>query len=188
MISLLFYYANFESSSIINSVPYEFIISVSAIFIALLALSVTIWQGILIRKHNRLSVKPILNIDYNFSAHIGDIGIYLINKGIGPAVIIDYKVFVDDILLECDYTEIWHKAAPLLRINEPWVTSHFLEPGEGINAGDKLGILIIKKESMDPAKLLKFISSVKRLMIKIEYESIYHEKNNVMSEGKYIKP
>lgn len=53
--------------------------------VALAALVVAVWQGFLTRKHNRLSVKPLLRFDC-YAAR-GPIEIVLTNKGTGPAIL-----------------------------------------------------------------------------------------------------
>ena len=75
---------------------FELIISISAIFIALSSLIVAIWQNILTRKHNKLSVKPLICIDYHFTDDEELNGIYLDNTGLGPAIIKSFRVFIDE--------------------------------------------------------------------------------------------
>lgn len=69
----------------------NFIVSISAIFIALASLAVTIWQGIITRKHNILSVKPIPDILIsNFENRIA---VSLENKGTGALIIKSFKAY-----------------------------------------------------------------------------------------------
>lgn len=68
------------------------IISVSAIIIALASFIVTIWQGIISRKHYRLSVKPIPDILLsNFEDRIT---VNLENKGTGPFIMKSFRAYV----------------------------------------------------------------------------------------------
>jgi hypothetical protein len=46
----------------------DHILSISAIVIALASICVTLWKGSEIRKHNRLSVLPKIQIAYSTSA------------------------------------------------------------------------------------------------------------------------
>jgi hypothetical protein len=55
--------------------------------IALSALGLAIWQGMVQRLHNRLSVKPHLVFHRNVQNDSPQIAILLTNSGIGPAVI-----------------------------------------------------------------------------------------------------
>ena len=74
----------------------------ASMFVALCALVATIWQSSVIRKHNRLSVKPALNIthkdypalnitqnDYN-DKNQTTVEYHLSNLGVGPAIIKDF--------------------------------------------------------------------------------------------------
>jgi hypothetical protein len=69
----------------------NFIVSISAIFIALASLAVTIWQGIITRKHNILSVKPIPDI--LISNFENKIAVTLENKGTGALIIKSFRAY-----------------------------------------------------------------------------------------------
>jgi hypothetical protein len=72
----------------------NFIVSLSAIIIALASLAVTIWQGIITRNHNILSVKPIPDIlTSNFENRIA---VTLENNGTGPLIIKTFKAIIDN--------------------------------------------------------------------------------------------
>ena len=62
----------------------------AAIVIAICAMLTSVWQGYEIRKHNRLSTKPI--IIYEWEAKEGQkSGIYIQNNGLGPAILTDIE-------------------------------------------------------------------------------------------------
>ena len=68
----------------------NFILSLSAIFIA--SLAATIWQAKITREHNKLSVKPIPDIlTSNFENRIT---ITLENNGTGPLIIKTFKAII----------------------------------------------------------------------------------------------
>src|SRR5688572_25280527 len=71
--------------------------AMSAVFIALLALTVTIWQAALTRRHNRLSVRPHLRIDWLVSDEGTDekVSVVLSNNGLGPAIIKRFQWKID---------------------------------------------------------------------------------------------
>ena len=72
----------------------NFIVAISAITIALASLIVTIWQGIVTRKHNILSVKPIPDIlTSNFE---NKIAVTLENNGTGPLIIKTFRAIVGE--------------------------------------------------------------------------------------------
>lgn len=67
--------------------------------IALCALFLTIWQLSVQRSHNKVSVKPHLFVfrDKDRFNNEGKITVYLINNGLGPAYINDFKVYLDGV-------------------------------------------------------------------------------------------
>lgn len=71
---------------------YNLVISICAIIIALLSLVATIWNGIITRKHNRLSIKPFPDI--LISNYEDKIAVTLENKGTGPLIIKSFRAFV----------------------------------------------------------------------------------------------
>lgn len=64
------------------------------IIIALIALFVAIDQGYQTRKHNKLSVQPVVGIVFEYTAQ-GGAGWNYKNSGLGPAIIKDFEVKVD---------------------------------------------------------------------------------------------
>jgi hypothetical protein len=75
------------------------IVAVSAVLIAFSSLGVSIWQGFLTRKHNRLSVKPSLRVDRKTALNERP-GVILTNKGIETAVIKEITVYLDGNLVD----------------------------------------------------------------------------------------
>lgn len=71
------------------------IISILATSIAACALGISIYEGFSNRKHNRLSVKPLLRFHYTNTPDL-PVTVKLVNKGIGPAVIYYIDVLVHD--------------------------------------------------------------------------------------------
>jgi hypothetical protein len=65
---------------------------VSTGIIALCALGLTIWQAMLTRRHNRLSVKPYLTIWNDLDQEKHRYWIQLLNNGTGPALIKDFRI------------------------------------------------------------------------------------------------
>ncbi len=59
-----------------------------AVFIAILALFLTVWQSSMTRVHNELSVKPYINVTIEDTKN-KEISFQIENVGIGPAIIED---------------------------------------------------------------------------------------------------
>ena len=90
----------------------EQIVAISSLCVAALAFAVTLWQGYLTRKHNRLSVQPRLRV----SLQLGERpGIYLQNVGFGPAVIIDFLIALEgsDAVSAFDALDMLESPVPL---------------------------------------------------------------------------
>lgn len=68
------------------------VVETATLFIAICALFISVDQGLAARKHNRLSVFPILQF------HQSNVkpGLYLQNRGLGPAVLTDMEMRLDD--------------------------------------------------------------------------------------------
>lgn len=78
------------------------VISISSVVIAVCALFATIYQAHLSRRHNRLSVKPVLIVcDRREDQDIGcEFHFSIDNCGIGPAMVVDRYLLVDGVRFE----------------------------------------------------------------------------------------
>jgi hypothetical protein len=118
----------------------------------------TIWQGAIARKHNRLSVRPVLTL-YRREA---DGVIYVRNNGTGPAIVRSYELYSKDRRLALD----------ALNGIFPTVTDvPELTPGVAIAVGDSVelvkAVTFLEASHVRPMQDLRF---------RIAYESIYGEK------------
>jgi hypothetical protein len=143
---------------------------------ALLALILTIWQGILTRSHDRLSVKPLLSFTLatmNLENH--PVGIFLRNDGLGPAVIRKVSVF--------NGMKVASGKAALREIIIPIATEleimgqvqHFwVDPGYGLQAGSSIKMLWVYPGAAE----MQMIGLMAKINIRLEYESIYGDRMN----------
>lgn len=155
---------------------YQFITSVVAVFIALLALGLTIWQAHMTRQHNYKSVKPLLSFERYRDPMDPGFGIYLINCGLGPAIIIETKFFVDGKEINKDKINPWFHVLNLLKINVPNIQTGFYENDSVISPGARSTLLTIDKDT-DPTIENQFKLAIPRIGIEIYYESIYGVKD-----------
>jgi hypothetical protein len=95
--------------------------SIAASITAVASLFVSVWSGIETRRHNRLSVTPILQITKDFSEDANDYGLLLSNKGFGPSCKMKWELFVEEKLGEVKSLgkslEGLKKARDILEIN-----------------------------------------------------------------------
>uniref|UniRef100_A0A6M3LR80 Uncharacterized protein n=1 Tax=viral metagenome TaxID=1070528 RepID=A0A6M3LR80_9ZZZZ len=67
--------------------------AIAGVFIALIAIVISIWQVIVSRKHDLISVRPILSYSTFMNDEIGKYVITICNVGGGPAIIKDAAVY-----------------------------------------------------------------------------------------------
>ncbi|MFA6599322.1 MAG: hypothetical protein WCS69_16495 [Ignavibacteriaceae bacterium] len=165
----------------------ELLLGIIGTIIALSAVVTTVWQGILTRRHNRLSVKPILRIDRK--TVVGEkVSILLTNSGVGPAIICRVKFFVDGIVVEPDMMGTGNIA--LLKIGRDARKYRIFEifPEESFAAGEQQALF----ESIDEIGNALIMNETKeafdRISIEIEYTSVYEEKfkmNSIIKQDRF---
>ena len=82
--------------------------SISAMIIAIASIFISIWVGNIERKYFRLSVKPVIMIKHSFYEN-QSLKVKLINHGLGPATILESKLYFDgELLSESNYYQEKH--------------------------------------------------------------------------------
>jgi hypothetical protein len=152
----------------------EMIATIGTLVVAVAALGITVWQGWLMRKHNRLSVKPLLRIDRN--AILGfPFNIVLANVGTGPAIFREVKIFVDGELIVADRRPV---IETLVRIDlNPDDVKHFtIYPDEAFESGERHPLFQTNSTINGQLELARYDSAFSRVSFTIEYASIYGEQ------------
>ena len=139
-----------------------------ALFVALLSMTITVWEGLEFRAHNRLSVKPFLMLDRNIANTTNQAGqiierectLRLSNRGLGPAVI-------QSVVIEVAGRSFatWEEAF-IAAGSDQKITSRFtFDPGDVIDADyeNDLVTLVYERGKTD------------QLILRIDYSSIYEE-------------
>lgn len=148
-------------------------------FIALTALVVSIWQGIEMRKHNRLSVKPLFTFTRNFNKTTIIQGtdtipanlfqLYLSNNGTGPGIISEFKVYYKDQIVDKYSLSLWNqifeKSPGLVQVNQ----GAWYDPGDVVSVGERKSIVRVSWIDSD----------LKNIRVYIKYHSIYEEEYDV---------
>jgi len=151
------------------------IIGIAATVIALASLLLTAWAGYQTRLHDRLSVKPFLLRINNFVDGEPEYGILLCNKGIGPAIVKELRLFVDGKPVASDQYGGWGNARSQLGISGAW--NHCAGSSYcALSAGETLPLLAIKAKDQNEGRSLRLREAIARLDIVIVYESIYGER------------
>jgi len=149
------------------------IVSFSAIAIALASIFISTWQGTEIRKHNRLSVRPKLEIHFYINKQ--DFGYSLLNNGLGPANIIDNKIFISGKEVTSSGTSHWSKILlDSLKLNNIAISVSDIWPGATIKAGERRDLLNFDLTGFDSLQIDPMDIN-NGLAFKIKYESMYGE-------------
>lgn len=162
----------------INKNP-SLIVAVLALFISILALAASIFDGYKRRKHDRLSVQPLLEAKYEILDKC--VEVFIENVGVGIAKIIEYYILVDekqvDDLNEALLDLFREKAFPESTIKlERFSTPKFIRPNERI-------IIFFAYPSsekvFDNSQRHSFLELVKRFTVLVVFESIYKEIHKI---------
>ena len=154
------------------------VLGLTSILIAVCALILTVIQSIQNRKHNRLSVKPILEVNHH--RLFTERSIVIKNVGLGPAVINKCNLLIDGI--EREITEnIWDEF--LSTINLPKLKFQFysIAGHTTFEPGQMEKLLYINCSSLSNDILDEIDLNLKRISFIIKYRSVYNEKFEIES-------
>lgn len=154
----------------------ELIISTCSIIVATSAVGMSIWQTMMTRQHNKLSVCPHLSIDYDRRT-TADIAFILNSSGLGPSKLISYKWIVNNkefsVRSRQDYQDLF---------NVLGVSNHHVEfygPTIGRFVEQGFSSFLVKwpnSANNEVHNIIKQCLESHTVKIVIEYESIYGEK------------
>jgi hypothetical protein len=151
------------------------VIAICAAIIALLALGVSVWEGMESRKYNRLITRPHLRIDRVTIAGLPT-GITVTNDGVGPAIIRKFRVICDkkEIIVHNDEPPS-AIAAKRLGLNGPFNTCT-LKCGDSFAVGETKNLLVITHAPVDVDRIKDLRQNLRRIDFDINYESVYGEQ------------
>ena len=159
------------------------VVALAAVFIAgaagliaLASLGVAIWHGLLMRRHDRLSVRPHLSLS-SIDARGEDYQLVLSNDGLGPATITRFRLFVDEKPVEFDRlrgpAEQWEQVLKVIKVGVP-ISYFHISPRNAIRAGKSVAILEIPGSAILDKEARAVVSErLARLGVMFEYESVY---------------
>jgi hypothetical protein len=141
--------------------------------IAVCALVVTFWQGCVIRKHNKLSVRPMIATmeRHDEKDGVGYIGFDLENSGVGPAVIKSFVLLHEDSEVSRNNRKTYDDFLRDKTKGFHNVYTGSLVPGYSMQAGTKHPLLIFSYETDKHD-----VSFIHDLNIIVEYQSIYQDE------------
>ena len=152
---------------------------IATIFIAVLALFISVWSTYETRKHNRLSLKPHLSITSEFTSRESQNGVYLYNNGHGPALIKTFSVYIGENELNTSSPASFYNAIrKQLNFQKLAISVAVPKNGDVLKAGESHKILgpVELSSNLPEEQLLQLKEGLPRLRFVIKYESFYEEK------------
>lgn len=156
-----------------NTTRTEMILSVSAIIIALASICISLWEGIMLRNHYRLSVRP--NLEIVFNGGYQSFGYNVVNSGLGPAIITKMVISVDNQKIDHSSLMGLKNLAEKLDLAERNFSHDAIDSGVTLSAGENkvlFGCKFIDTDNRE--ELLTKIYS--RITIELVYSSMYKEQ------------
>ena len=165
------------------------VIQIATIVIAIAAVTVAVWEGVMTRRHNRLALMPHLLIRGHFSGSQGRVGLALYNDGSGPAYIDACTVSVDGEVMPDNGDDGWDSAISALDLDDirPSLAYNSITPDGFIRVGGVLWLLSAPVSKCTDDCLDLFHTNVQvnhDLHISIPYRSVYGDKRCVISGTK----
>ncbi len=155
----------------------ETMTAIASTVIAGAALIVAFWSGHLTRKHNELSVEPMLKITFTNHPEEEYSGFVVSNVGLGPAIITSLSVSVDNQLMpDLGYSGI-KTALSNLEIDQDWVTITKLNSETVIPAGETVPLISVSKRNYED-HISSILEIKTRVSLKLMYKSIYKIKGS----------
>jgi hypothetical protein len=151
-------------------------IALASAIVALCALVTSIWQGLVTRRHARLSARPIIEAEAHSHKNPG---IMISNIGLGPAKIIKLAVVLGgdhfNLLTDGGHQNL---TEALVSEDQDRQSVHHYVPriGTTLGAGEKVLLLSIPAAAEKPTLSAEIAGKFRAMALHVEYESIYEER------------
>lgn len=146
-------------------IPSDQVTSFCALIVAAFALFLTIYEGCATRKHNKLSVKPIMFVSFEFNEE--GTGWLALNSGVGPGVLKWLEVKVDG-----KPARTWNDILPALGVSDCFEYTFATTSGNVLNPGETKRVFWLEPKSPAERSLREGMG---RLRIRYCFCSIYDE-------------
>jgi hypothetical protein len=159
-------------------------IAMAAGLIAIASFFVAIRQNQLQRIHNKLSVKPLLTLYRKEFINV-PVEITLHNKGLGPAIIVCFELWVDDKKVTAKSDNIILDAITELGLpTKPgFIKGHLLPIDEVVNVGDEILLVSFNETAGDTNIYNQVMKQLPRLKFSIKYKSAYEDYFEIYGNG-----
>ena len=141
--------------------------------VSLCALFISIYNVVVTRAHQRLSMRPVVNIDTDISPNSGRYALCFHNCGPGLAIIETWKLSIDGVL--CDLSvegsgELTKKIG-----YHGYIDFNLFYPGDAIQSGHRVEFIGTNTEGNSAYNREGFKSALSRLNLHMTYQSVYNE-------------
>lgn len=153
----------------------EIIIAISSVSIALCALGISLWQGYLTRKHNKLTVNPYGVIQIDISAQSEQVGVHIRNQGVGPMILTSIKIRREDGCI--DFADMSNVQESLGLQGEGFVF-RICSGHVSVLPNEDIWIISTTKHLSNKDLISRLKTALNDSLIEITYESVYGEKYN----------
>ncbi len=154
----------------------EAVIQGATAIVALAALGTAVWEGVVTRRHNRLSVQPHLSISHHLAGSRGRFGLTVSNDGLGPALVTGCVVEVDGQPMKEDGGNGWEAAITTIGLRGRDLNFTTIAPDGVIRAGDYVWLLWTPATDETKRQISEVTVAFRRLCVRISYESMYRSR------------
>ncbi len=152
----------------------DLILSMAGAVTAVCALAFSIWEGRQARKHNRLSVRPLLAFHHEKRPEARSL--VLKNIGLGPAILKQLQLFVRGKLVNEPQEGGWPEVFYLTGISSGFAIYYYLIGDDLIDSGASQVVLQVQCTGYSKEKLAELDLALALLSVRFEYESMYRER------------
>jgi hypothetical protein len=159
----------------------EQLTAVAAVVVAATALSVSVWQAAITRRHNRLSVRPALFFLWYDSPD--RIGLYLRNVGLGPAQIHSLDLsLVDGNGEEEDVPDMFKacRELSLTDLGTVWAYDGRDNNDQWMAPQAEYPVVTFLLRFDEEEKRRENVRALQRLRLRLRYTSIYGEQSTLL--------
>lgn len=155
--------------------------------VAFAALFYAVYEGRLARRHDRMSVRPILGFEICVGVLSPQLVIKLYNHGAGSAIVKSFDVYFDNSKQDAQNPNMWPDIAAKLSLQK--IDEGATAGGMSYVAGDRIAPLsseilferaLTGEESVHTIDLRVADEQLRRIKIELEYESIYEERYSIV--------
>ncbi|WBV21142.1 hypothetical protein [Pantoea piersonii] len=158
----------------------DLILSVAGIFIAVISLVFSIWQGHEQIRHNHISVEPRINSYFSNDGRTNKWGVYIVNNGMGTAFVKDIFVRVNGRSVDAIGGNIFLGAVQALGLNPECFVIGGPRPNDSFKVGEEIFLIEARGTSNqcagDNLRLREASQTPHQLDFILDIESIYGDE------------